>query len=302
MTNIIFFLIASLNIIFSDIKTAEPKAQKNASIIRHSTYSLEYSEEHEQAKWVCYRLVPSSMNKSITRNDKFIPDPSVTSESADKEDYEKSGYDRGHLKPANDSKTSIIDMEESFYYSNMSPQLPEFNRGIWKELEGEVNDFAEKNGSVWVVTGPILSSGLSKIGPNGVSIPKYYYKIVLDDVLPEINSFAFLLPNAKSNQPLADYLVSIDSIEKITKIDFFYNLDDKIENKIERNIDFGKKLFKNNSSTLSNSGSYFSGNTKSKIFHKESCSGYNCKNCTIKFSSKDQAIKNGYKPCSKCKP
>ena len=110
----------------------------SGEIIYHSYYTLAYSEESEQASWVAYKITTDNFNSSIKRKDAFRVDPQVSTVSAELSDYRKSGYDRGHLAPAGSMKINAISMSESFFMSNMSPQLAGFNRGVWKKLEGEV--------------------------------------------------------------------------------------------------------------------------------------------------------------------
>lgn len=294
-----FFAGLNLNAQVTSLESAMPTVVNPAAVVKHKSYILEYSEKHEQAKWVVYRLCPAELNTSLKRADNFRPDSLVLTGSATNADYTKSDYDRGHLKPANDSKTSPTDMSESFYYSNMSPQNPSFNRGIWKSLEEQVQEFAKKNSELWVVTGPILHTGLKQIGENQVSVPEYYYKVLLDNKLPEIKAIAFILPNIESDKPLESFACSVDEVEKLTNIDFFPRLDDKTENAIEaiKNVKqwFGK--------TQALSANYnFIGNTQSLVFHKTTCKSANCKNCTIKFNTAKEAIRAGYHGCSMCKP
>ena len=217
-----------------------PLVLKGEKLIQHAGYSFVYSEEHEQAKWIAYVLNNKELDGTFGRSDNFREDPSVSSGSASNLDYAKSGYDRGHLAPAADMKWSEKAMSESFYYSNMSPQLPAFNRGIWKKLEEKLRDWALENDSILIVTGPILPSNnekkLATIGPNSVAVPEYYYKAILDFKREKSKSIAFILPNKGSKMPLKSFVVTIDSLEKLSKIDFFYKLDDKIENNLESKI------------------------------------------------------------------
>jgi endonuclease G len=124
-------------------------------------------------------------------------------------------------------------MDESFFYSNMSPQLPGFNRGIWKSLEEQVRTWAMEAGSIYVVTGPILKGDLSSIGPNQVSIPKFYYKVVLDYEQPSMHGIGMIMPNESSSLDLQHFAVSIDSVEALTGLDFFPLLPDNEEQKLE---------------------------------------------------------------------
>ena len=127
-------------------------------------------------------------------------------------------------------------MSESFFMSNMSPQLPAFNRGIWKYLEKEVRRFAERFDKIYIVTGPVLEKDeYPAIGSNNVAIPEYYYKVIYapagKDGKPEM--IAFILPNEKSGESFWNYATTVDEVEQRTGIDFFHILDDTIENAME---------------------------------------------------------------------
>lgn len=213
-----------------------PRTNSKDKIITHSGYSFLYNETHEQANWVAYDLTKEETNKLFERTDKFTTDPKVKSGTASDKDYERSGYDRGHLAPASDMGWSSDSMAESFYYSNMSPQSPSFNRGIWKKLEELVRTWAIENNTVYVVTGPVLTDGLLTIGPNKVSIPNFFYKVVLDYSEPNIKGIGFILPNISSKEQLQYYAVSIDRVEEMTGIDFFPLLQDDQEELIEKTL------------------------------------------------------------------
>lgn len=222
-----------------EIKDLElPRIGTEGQFVAHQGFSLLYDEQHEQARWVVYQLTRAETVKLYKRTDQFIPDPTVTTGSATTEDYARSGYDRGHLAPAADMGWSATTTAESFYYSNMSPQVPSFNRGIWKKLETAVRKWAIETGAVYVVTGPILTNGLPTIGPDKVSVPGYYYKVVLEYNETGVKGIGFVLPNAGSKAPLLNYAVSIDTVEQLTGIDFFPLLEDDQETIIERTVCF----------------------------------------------------------------
>jgi endonuclease G len=115
----------------------------------------------------------------------------------------------------------------------MSPQVPAFNRGIWKKLEEQVRDWAISMDSILIVTGPILEPNLPSIGKNKVSVPKYYFKAILDFKGVHSKAIAFVLPNEGSKLPLMEFALTIDELEQRTNIDFFYQLADDLEQKIE---------------------------------------------------------------------
>jgi endonuclease G len=225
-----------------------PELKPHEDIVSHVAYTLSYNEIHEQANWVAYKLTKEETNGVIKRTNKFIVDPLIKTESANNMDYIGSGYDRGHLAPAGDMGWSIVSMDESFYYSNMSPQEPSFNRGIWKHGEELVRDWAKEYGSIYIVTGPILKDSLPTIGLNKVSVPIYYYKVILNNESIKPKAIGFIIPNKSSNQMLQTFAVSVDSVEKLTGINFFPLLPDDIEEETERNLHLNDWSWKNTSS------------------------------------------------------
>ena len=98
-------------------------------------------------------------------------------------------------------KSDNSSMEESFYYSNMRSQIPAFNRGNWKKLETCVRKWASEHESIYVATGPILTKDLPTIGPNAVSVPKYYYKIIIDSRAPELHGIGSHFPTKHLSLP-----------------------------------------------------------------------------------------------------
>ena len=181
-------------------------------IVTHGKYTLCYSEKHEQAKWVSYTLeIESLMCKKHRKND-FRSDPLITTGSASVSDYRGSEYDRGHLAPAAD----FCDVSSTFFMSNMSPQKPRFNRGVWKRLEEWVRNQVRLGGAIKVVTGPVLNDNLKTIGKNKVSVPEFYYKVIIGDGF----TIAFFIPNHRSMSRVSSFMVPIDSVEAITGIKF----------------------------------------------------------------------------------
>ncbi|GAB3181985.1 DNA/RNA non-specific endonuclease [Telluribacter humicola] len=212
-----------------------PTVEGNDQVVRHTGYSLKYVERYEQAAWVAYELPGSQVKGDQERESSFYDDPSVKSGSAVHADYTRSGYDRGHLAPAADFKNNRVMMKESFYMSNISPQAPDFNRGIWSDLEQLVRVWAIRYRKVFVVTGPVLKPGLPTIGRlNKVAVPDQYYKVILTATPQgEVKGIAFLMRNEGSQQPLSSFVVPIDKVEQVTGIDFFPRLPDPIEDQVE---------------------------------------------------------------------
>jgi endonuclease G len=207
-------------------------------VIEHKYYTLSYSENNEQAEWVAYELKKEQLSHSNLERPFFIDDPAVETGSASWKNYKRSGYDKGHLCPAGDRRFSREAFNETFYTSNISPQLNDFNAGIWNRLEQKTRYWAAKYDGVYVVTGGVLNGNLKTIGKEHVAVPKYFYKILLDNSRGEYKTIAFLVPHEDSERPLNQFVVSIDAIEKMTGIDFFPKLPDAIENRLEKTSDY----------------------------------------------------------------
>jgi endonuclease G len=209
-------------------------------VIQRNYFTLSYSEEHEQAEWIAYELTRESLKmQNVERTGDFRPDPKIRKGSASPRDYKGTGYDRGHLAPAGDMAFSTEAMSESFYMTNISPQIKNFNGGIWRELEENVRDWAMKFERLYVITGPVLTKGIREsIGKNEVAVPDEFYKVILDYTEPEVKAIAFIIPNEISNNKIEYYAVTIDQIEETTGIDFFHDLlDEEIEAEIESTFD-----------------------------------------------------------------
>lgn len=232
------FILASLALLFSygDKNPLEcPSFKSTDNVIRHTAYIVSYNTQHKQANWVAYHLDKENLLIKVPRKGSFKKDPDF-GKTAGNEDYKGSGYDKGHLFPASDSWSSAI-MKESFYFTNIAPQDQSFNRGIWKALETLEKEWGMNYGTVYVTTGPVLTAFKGKIG-HGVDVPVSFYKVILDYTLPGYKGIGFILKNEAGNtMNLAAHAITIDSVEKVTGIDFFPGLPDKDEATIESHVD-----------------------------------------------------------------
>ena len=227
MKNLVIFLTFVPFISLAQVKFL-PKSK--GELVKHTYYFLSYLEEHEQAEWVHYKLNIEMLKGKTPRKNSFKSDELVSTKSASLDDYKNSGYDRGHLAPAGDMKLSKKSMSESFYMSNMSPQKASFNRGVWNTLENQVRLRAKKS-ELYISTGGVLNTKkLKRIGSNKVSVPDQFYKIIYD--AKNQMMFAYLMPNKKLDSP-EKYVVTVDLIEALTGIDFYHELDDELENRLE---------------------------------------------------------------------
>ena len=135
---------------------------------------------------------------------------------------------------------SLLTIGYTVFMSNISPQTPGFNRGIWKKLESVVRRWANDYEKIYIVTGPVLTKKYLTIGENNVSVPDFFFKVILDNKGPEKKAIGFVLPNEKSTNNLKEFSMNIDSVESITGIDFFHLLVDSFEDSIERSLDLSQ--------------------------------------------------------------
>lgn len=205
--------------------------QSDSEIIQRADFEFAYCEKYELPYFVKYTINKEDIFGLGDRDySKWKSDPLVDTKTASNSDYVRSGYDRGHLKPAAVSKTTQYHMNQSFLFSNCSPQLPAFNRGGWRIIESIVRHIVGDGiqDSLIVYTGPILTGITDYIGnTNKIGVPKYHFKTVLYG--DSSKAYAYLCPNEKLVKPYDNYIISIDSIESLIGIDLYQGLDENLE-------------------------------------------------------------------------
>lgn len=208
-------------------------------ILCHQNYAVGYDPANRDPDWVIERLQPSELTGPASRSNNFGHDPSLPQGvDATDADYLKSGFDRGHQAPAGDSKFDQKVMDESFYFTNMAPQVGiGFNRGAWKFLEETVRAWVSCGGhsDLYVMTGPIYSGAHpAVIGVDKVVVPVKFYKIVYD--ANSQRAVGFVLPNIKIGSRIDDlqlYVAPIADIEKDTGLTFFPALDPRQQTQLK---------------------------------------------------------------------
>lgn len=207
----------------------------NEIIAKHLAYTTSYNPIHRVPNYVVHVIPKDIFYGAAKRTNDFRADPIIKQNMADSNDYWNSGYDRGHMAASADFKWSYKALSESYFYSNIIPQNKELNQGAWNRLEMQVREWAIDNDELIVITGPILKNNLPKLqqGSFGVSIPEYIYKIVVDYYPPIYKAIAFLYPNKNVPYELEKHVVSIDSIEALSGINFFPKLNDSLESILE---------------------------------------------------------------------
>lgn len=190
-------------------------AQTDDILITHKNYTTIFSRSYRypvQVEWWITRDKIECKNPA-PRRDRFLPDPQVLQDSDLETDYKGSGFDRGHLSPAADSRCVTGAMEESFYYTNMAPQYPGLNRGQWKALEDNTRDLAKQYDSVHVVAGCV---GVAK-RVHRIAIPTHCWKLIEVSFPRQTRAYVFPnLPERTASYQLHE--VSLDSLRSLRRI------------------------------------------------------------------------------------
>lgn len=225
-------------------------------------YALEWDNTKRHANWVAFTFDTTTSADNVKRTDAWSVDPKLPAKMQVQEsDHKNDGFDKGHLCASEDRVYLKEANEQTFYYSNMSPQLNDFNGGFWGKLEARVQTWGRSTAEgvydkVYVTKGGTLNKllknfkgttvngGTPTTDANGFTIhglacPEYYYMAVLSQKDDVFHAIAFLVPHKEgmtrnpSSDELKEYVVSVDKLEEETGIDFFCNLPDVLENEVE---------------------------------------------------------------------
>lgn len=211
---------------------------------RNHGFIVGYSDIRGNPLWTEYAIYPVNESiPSLPRPSHFKTDKRAINRVAH-DSYTKSGYDRGHNAP-NYAISHLYGKEgqsDSFLMTNISPQTPKLNRQFWQRLEeAEVKYFTKLADKVWVITGPVFTGSTERLSSSWrVEIPDAFYKIYITQAKrnQDFKVLAFLVPQTvKGNEPLSQFVTSIDNIEAQTGLDFFSDLDDVIETPLEASIE-----------------------------------------------------------------
>ena len=236
-----------------------PEVKNMQWFIQHQSYSMEYDTAQRHSLWVAYKFYSDYNEKNVKRSDAWAFDPIIPQEfqslkksSGKWETYP--GYDRGHLCASEDRVFNLDANKETFYFTNMSPQIGCFNQQIWKYLEEAVRKWAQASDcdTLYVVTGGAINPGVETLGVletrNNVTIPKYYFKALVKRQGDTFDGIAFWLENRcyTPNKITHEYSMTIRELEEKTGINFFpylrYVLPENpaLENNVETKRDIGK--------------------------------------------------------------
>ncbi|MGH2670926.1 MAG: DNA/RNA non-specific endonuclease, partial [bacterium] len=205
-------------------------------VLSNPGFRVGYSEERRQPLWVAYRAASLKGTPRIGPRPRFSID-ARTRAGVSSFEYNGSRYTRGHLAPNFlIGKLYGPDAQRAtFLMSNIAPQKARLNQLVWERLEAaEADVVAPRAGELWVVTGPVFDAQPAKL-KSGIAVPAAFYRIWLDTRDGgALAALAFVVPqDVCGTEPLAQFLASVDDVERATGLDFFHELADGPERALE---------------------------------------------------------------------
>ena len=207
-----------------------PRAQPE---LERLGFRVAYDGRTRSPLWVYEKITKASLEGSAERSRcSFTLDPLVPARMQSRlADYRSSGFDPGHLAPAADNRASMEAMQESFYLTNIAPQLPEFNRGYWKRLENHVRKLAESYEQVEVVSGPLYLPKEFEgkkfvcyrvIGESETAVATHFFKVITATGAFVKKRWAYILPHRKIDEKssLESFQVPLEELERVSGIIF----------------------------------------------------------------------------------
>jgi endonuclease G, mitochondrial len=216
----------------------------NNYLMEKPQYALSYNCSQGIPNWVMWQLNPSWLG-SVDRSDNFRPDPDLPEgcQIVNPNDYRGSGYDRGHLTPSADRTKTQEDNSATFLMTNMIPQAPANNRGVWNELEQYSRQLVREGKELYIIAGG--DGKKEAIAGGNITVPSHTWKIIVvlnspnETITDQTRIIAVRIPNDKSvtNSNWQDYVVSVDVIEAGTGYNFLSTVSNSIQNQIESRTD-----------------------------------------------------------------
>lgn len=219
-----------------DLLSVKTHGQLPSQIKDYEGFRVSFNKDNHTPNWVAWELLQSETTGANSRSDKFWTDTDIDG-CPETSDYTRSGYDRGHMSPAADNKLTAEMMQQCFVLANICPQDHALNAGAWSTLEKKSRNWANRDSAIIIVAGPIYESTDNKrIGDIGVRVPSAFFKVILAPFGTEPQAIGFIYPNMAAPGDMFNYSMTVDQVEQITGLDFFHNLSDDIENKVESNL------------------------------------------------------------------
>lgn len=239
----------SINLTMGNPSNATSDANNKSNyLVKKPQFAFSYNNSKGTANWVSWQLNQSWMG-NVDRQNNFRPDTSLPADyyQVRSNEYQKSGYDRGHLIPSADRSKTAKDNSATFLMTNMIPQHPDNNREVWRELEEYSRELVKQQGKeLYIVAGP--KGKIKTLAKGKLTVPASTWKVILvldkpgsgvSGVTANTRTIAVMMPNSEvvNKTDWKDYRVSVDQVEKETGYDFFSNLPKSIQKQIESRVD-----------------------------------------------------------------
>lgn len=200
-------------------------------VLERTGYVASYNADNRIPNWVMWQLTADHASGPYKRDGvKFTPDSEV-SNSPTTYDYQRTGYDRGHMCPSADNRWSAQAQQDCFLMTNICPQNHNLNTGDWSEMETQCRRWAERYGEIFIICGPVLFRSEHKKIARSIVVPEAFFKVVYCPSRQK--AIGFIYRNEAGNRPKGDYVNSVDEVERITGLDFFPNLPKEIQDPLE---------------------------------------------------------------------
>lgn len=214
-------------------------------------YTTDYDTINYIPRWVAFKFYLDVNQSNVKRIDNFRDDPQLPSKFYFGKNTHFPGYDRGHLCASADRLVTQKANDETFYFTNMCPQLGDFNQKIWAALEAQVREWRSKFDTLYVVRGGILQNGGPTINVSGkkMAVPyKYWMALLGRNVSKKGDTFTaigFCLEHKtyggtnkfqEQAATISNNVVSIDELERQTGIDFFHSLPEAVQTAVEQTV------------------------------------------------------------------
>lgn len=216
---------------WTDVGLPKANITVTEQVLERHAYVTSYNKDYRIPNWVMWRLTADHTDGPYKREGiKFTEDTDV-SNSPTTFDYQRTGYDRGHMCPSADNRWSQTAQEQCFLMTNICPQNHNLNAGDWSEMEKLCRVWAERYGEIIIVCGPVLYRGEHKKIAKSIVVPEAFFKVVYCPSRQK--AIGFLYKNAEGNRPKGDYVNTVDQVERITGYDFFPDLAKDVQDKME---------------------------------------------------------------------
>ena len=216
------------------------RKKSGEQILHRTAMTISYNKEMRTPNWVAYQMLKSDMDGNLSREPEFYQDFDIKEEKyrVSTYDYSRSGYDRGHMAPAGDFNGSRAAKKETFYMTNICPQNHKLNGDSWNTLEKQCRTWANREGGIYSVVGPIYTTqNPERIGTHKVAVPDKFFRCILSLRKGHEKAVGFIYNNTSNRQRITRAACTVDEVEKLTGLDFFAALPDKLESRLESSYD-----------------------------------------------------------------